>query len=122
MINNIYFMSADIEPTPVLLWWSFMKSIKNFFVLIFSAVLIIFSGVTVSASTSDEAVISAQDNKYTPLYTTSPDSSFKNYTSGNMSSGNYRLFYTQTTFLALIAGYLILFKVKGIKREDRHRR
>lgn len=99
-----------------------MKSIKKILVLVLSAILIIFSGVSVSASTTDEAVISLQDNKYTPLYTTSPDSSLKNYSSGDMSSEDYRLFYTQTTFLALIAGYLILFKVKGIKREDKRRR
>lgn len=99
-----------------------MKSIKKILVLILSITLIAFSGVTVSASTGDEAVISAQDDKYTPLYTTSPDSSLKDYTSSDLSTADYRLFYTQTTFLALIAGYLILFKVKGIKRDESHRR
>lgn len=33
------------------------------------------------------------------------------------SHGNYALFYTQTTFLALVAGYLIVFKLRCINPE-----
>ena len=36
-----------------------------------------------------------------------------------LSSGDYALFYTQTTFLALLAGYLIIFKVKGTKTKEK---
>lgn len=73
--------------------------------------------ITASASTMDEAVITQQDENYTPLYTTAPDSSLKEYSQSDYSSKDYRLFYTQTTLLALIAGYLILFKYKGINRD-----
>lgn len=88
-------------------------------VLICLTVLFSCTAATVSASSVDEAVISSQDDKYTPLYTVSPDNSLKDYDSPNFSSKNSALFYTQTTFLALIAGYLILFKVKGIKHDEK---
>lgn len=92
-------------------------------VLICLTVLFSCTAATVSASSVDEAVISSQDDKYTPLYTVSPDSSLKDYDSPNFSSKDYALFYTQTTLLALIAGYLILFKVKGINHDEKmHRR
>lgn len=78
-------------------------------ILICLTLLLTSATVTVSASSVDEAVISSQDDKYVPLYTVSPDSSLK----------DYALFYTQTTFLALIAGYLILFKVKGINHDEK---
>lgn len=89
--------------------------------VIFICLTMLFSctAVTVSASSVDEAVISSQDDKYVPLYTVSPDSSLKDYDSPNFSSKDYALFYTQTTLLALIAGYLILFKVKGIKHDEK---
>lgn len=77
------------------------------------------AALTVSASSVDEAIISSQDDKYVPLYTVSPDSSLKDYDSPDFSSKDYALFYTQTTFLALIAGYLILFKVKGINHDEK---
>ena len=49
-------------------------------------------------------------------------SSLKDH-SNRMSREQGILFYTQTTALALIAGYLILFKVKGIPHgEKMHRR
>ena len=88
-------------------------------VLICLTVLFSCTAATVSASSIDEAVISSQDDKYTPLYTVSPDSSLKDYDSPDFSSKDYALFYTQTTFLALIAGYLILFKVKGINHDEK---
>lgn len=88
-------------------------------VLICLSLLLSCTAATVSASSIDEAVISSQDDKYVPLYTVSPDSSLKDYDSPDFSSKDYALFYTQTTFLALIAGYLILFKVKGIKHDEK---
>lgn len=88
-------------------------------VLICLTVLFSCTAATVSASSVDEAVISSQDDKYTPLYTVSPDSSLKDYDSPDFSSKDYALFYTQTTFLALIAGYLILFKVKRINHDEK---
>ena len=61
------------------------------------------------------------ENDFTPIYTTSPDSSLKQ--SSKMSKGESNLFYTQTTCIALFAGYLILFKVKGIDHSEKmHRR
>ena len=92
-------------------------------VLICLSLLFSCTAATVSASSVDEAVISSQDDKYTPLYTVSPDSLLKDYDSPDFSSKDYALFYTQTTLLALIAGYLILFKVKGINHDEKmHRR
>ena len=88
-------------------------------VLICLSLLLSCTAATVSASSIDEAVISSQDDKYVPLYTVSSDSSLKDYDSPDFSSKDYALFYTQTTFLALIAGYLILFKVKGIKHDEK---
>lgn len=88
-------------------------------VLICLTLLFSCTAVTVSASSIDEAVISSQDDKYTPLYTVSPDNSLKDHDSADFSSKDYALFYTQTTFLALIAGYLILFKVKGINHDEK---
>ena len=89
--------------------------------VIFICLTMLFSCtvLTVSASSVDEAVISSQDDKYTPLYTVSPDSLLKDYDSPDFSSKDYALFYTQTTLLALIAGYLILFKVKGINHDEK---
>lgn len=92
-------------------------------ILICLILLFSCTAVTVSASSVDEALISSQDDKYVPLYTVSPDSSLKDYNSPDFSSKNSALFYTQTTLLALIAGYLILFKVKGINHDEKmHRR
>lgn len=89
--------------------------------VIFICLAMLFSctAAMVSAASIDEAVISSQDDKYVPLYTVSPDSSIKDYNSSDFSSKNSALFYTQTTLLALIAGYLILFKVKGINHNEK---
>lgn len=93
---------------------------KAFSVILICLILLLScTAVTVSASSIDEALISSQDDKYVPLYTISPDTSLKDYNSPDFSSKDYALFYTQTTFLALIAGYLILFKVKGIKHDEK---
>lgn len=100
-----------------------MKTLKKIFAVLISCMIICFSAVNTFASTSDEVYISSQDDKYKPLYTTSPDSSLKDHSSNSWSSKDYELFYTQTTFLALVAGYLILFKVKGLKSDEKlHRR
>ncbi|WP_293974025.1 hypothetical protein [uncultured Ruminococcus sp.] len=98
---------------------------KKAFSVILICLILLFSctAVTVSASSIDEAVISSQDDKYVPLHTISPDSSLKDYNSPDFSSKDSALFYTQTTLLALIADYLILFKVKGINHDEKmHRR
>ena len=98
---------------------------KKAFSAILICLILLFSCTvtTVSASSVDEALISSQDDKYVPLYTVSPDSSLKDYNSPNFSSKDSALFYTQTTLFALIAGYLILFKVKGINHDEKmHRR
>lgn len=78
---------------------------------------------TSAVSSPDEAVISQVDDKYTPLYTTSPNSTDRDIDDFENSSKDYALFYTQTTLLALVAGYLVLFKIKGIDHSEKmHRR
>ena len=104
-----------------------MKSYKKSILALLFAVVCLssFFCINVSAVSSiDEAVISAQDDKYTPLYTKAPDSSLRDYsTADEAASRNYQLFYVQTTVLALIAGYLIIFKIKGINHDEKmHRR
>lgn len=97
-----------------------MKKIIVSVCLIFTA---LFSTVPVSAASPDEAVWISRQDDLTPLYTTAPDSSLKDHSANLMSADEGILFYTQTTALALIAGYLILFKVKGIPpHEKMHRR
>lgn len=94
-----------------------MKKVLSVFII---CLTIFFSfGTTYAAAANDEAVISSQDGNYIPLYTKSPDSSLKSHNSMNIRSDDYALFYTQTTFLALVAGYLILFKVKGLKHGEK---
>lgn len=102
-----------------------MKPLRNIFTVgLLLITFIIPSCVSAYAETSDEAVISSQNDSFVPLYTTSPDSSLKNHSSVSfISNEDYPLFYAQTTALALIAGYLILFKVKGISHDEKmHRR
>ena len=102
-----------------------MSKIARIFLIVLSAIIIAtsFTALPVSSATSDQAVISNQCEDVVPLYTTAPDSSLKDYSHNEHSSKYYRLFYTQTTFLALLAGYLILFKVKGINHDEKmHRR
>ena len=95
----------------------------KFIITLLMAVLMTFSSafcVSVSAASSpDEAVISGN---YEPIPTEKPEDKPVKHGKG-FSSGDYALFYTQTTFLALLAGYLIIFKVKGTKtKEKMHRR
>lgn len=103
-----------------------MSKLRNLIIIfIITISLLVGTGVfsTVNASTSDEVIISQQDDGFVPLYTESPDSSLKEYSSDEYSRKDYRIFYTQTTFLALLAGYLILFKIKGLNHNEKmHRR
>lgn len=102
-----------------------MKKTK-FIITLLMAVLLTFSSafcVSVSAASSpDEAVISGNYDGIEPIPTEKPEDKPVKHGKG-FSSGDYDLFYTQTTFLALLAGYLIIFKVKGTKtKEKMHRR
>ena len=102
-----------------------MKKTK-FVITLLMAVLMTFSSafcVSVSAASSpDEAVISGNYDGIEPIPTEKPEDKPVKHGKG-FSSGDYALFYTQTTFLALLAGYLIIFKVKGTKtKEKMHRR
>lgn len=99
--------------------------IKRIITIVITAVLLCSMPLAVpfEASTADEAVISEQDENYVPLYTVKPDASENFEQSSYVSIRDYRIFYAQTTFLALLAGYLILFKVKGINHDEKmHRR
>ena len=97
--------------------------LKRLIVTILSAVMLLTFIPTISAAekANSDSVIT-QDGEFVPLYTTSPDSSLKDH-SNYMTKEQSVFFYTQTTFLALIAGYLIVFKVRCIpKGEKMHRR
>ena len=84
--------------------------------------LLIFIPNAGAAKKGDSDSVITQDGEFVPLYTTSPDSSLKDH-SDYMTKEQSVFFYTQTTFLALIAGYLIVFKVRCIpKGEKMHRR
>ncbi len=101
-----------------------MKVIKNVLTALITMIMCfsVFTAMTsvANAASSDEAVLEAADDRLVPLYTSSSDSSIKGYSTENTStSRDYALFYTQTTLLALIAGYLILFKVKGIDHSEK---
>ena len=102
-----------------------MKKTK-FIITLLMAVLMTFSSafcVSVSAvSSPDEEVISDNYDGIEPIPTEKPEDKPVKHGNG-FSSGDYALFYTQTTFLALLAGYLIIFKAKGTKtKEKMHRR
>ncbi len=102
-----------------------MKKVRNFLIVLVSAVicLSVFSFTVYSAASSDEAVLSQYDDKFVPLYTTVPQESEGSRPLLEKDKRENALFYTQTTFLALTAGYLILFKVKGIDHSEKmHRR
>lgn len=98
----------------------------KFIITLLMAVLMTFSSafcVSVSAASSpDEAVISGNYDGIEPIPTEKPEDMPVKHGKG-FSSVDYALFYTQTTFLALLAGYLIIFKAKGTKtKEKMHRR
>lgn len=93
---------------------------KKLFVLLFTAAIILSIIPSVNAETADSVI--TQDGDFVPLYTVAPDSSLKDH-SNVMKDEQSILFYTQTTLLALVAGYLIVFKIKCIpKGEKMHRR
>lgn len=102
-----------------------MNKFKRFSVIAVSILISIFSVSSVCAVTSpDESVLTAQDDRFQP-YTVAPDNAEMTDISSEESniSKSYELFYIQTTFLALLVGYLILFKVKGIDHSEKmHRR
>lgn len=102
-----------------------MNRFKRFSVVVVSILIGIFSVSTVCAvSSPDESVLTAQDDRFQPYTVATDDGEAMDISSemGNTSK-SYELFYTQTTFLALLAGYLILFKVKGIDHSEKmHRR
>ena len=85
---------------------------KKMLIFFFSAIMLISSVAFVHAAAADEAVVIAQQDDLTPLYTTVPDSSTLKDHSGDMTLEEGVLYYTDMTALALIAGYLILFKAK----------
>lgn len=97
--------------------------IKKLIAALFSAVMLLCfipSAAAEEAPGSGDVISQGQD--FVPLYTTAPDSTMKNH-SNDMTMEQGVFFYTQTTFLALIAGYLIIFKIKCIpKGEKMHRR
>lgn len=94
---------------------------KKWIVIMLTALLMLCGVSQVSAETvpNDSKIISQQKD-FVPQYTVSPDSSLKEHHGMfSFSSGDYALFYTETTVLALIAGYLILFKVRGIPAHEK---
>lgn len=102
-----------------------MNKVKRLLLVIISVILCIISVADVCAvSSPDQSVLTAADDKFEPLYTTSPDDGItsSDFLSTDNTSKNYTLFYTQTTFLALLAGYLIIFKVKGIDHSQKMHR
>ena len=86
-----------------------MKKTK-FVITLLMAALMSFSSAfcqSVSAASSpDEAVISGNYDGIEPIPTEKPEDKPVKHGKG-FSSEDYALFYTQTTFLALLAGYLI---------------
>ena len=103
-----------------------MNKLKRLSLALISAIICIFSAANICAvSSPDQSVLTVADDKFEPLYTTSPDNGItsSDFLNTDNTSKNYTLFYTQTTFLALLAGYLIIFKVKGIDHSQKmHRR
>lgn len=87
---------------------------------VFLALIALCFTATVGCFAENDSYIT-NNGDFTPIYTTSPDSSLKQ--TSKMSKGESNLFYTQTTCIALFVGYLILFKVKGIDHSEKmHRR
>lgn len=97
-----------------------MKKTK-FVITLLMAALMSFSSAfcqSVSAASSpDEAVISGNYDGIEPIPTEKPEDKPVKHGKG-FSSEDYALFYTQTTFLALLAGYLIIFKAR-VQRQKR---
>lgn len=102
------------------------NTLKRFMVVILSVVICILSVSSACAvSSPDQSVLIAAEDKYEPLYTIPTENSLSSseFSDFNADSKKYALFYTQTTFLALLAGYLIIYKIKGIDHSQKmHRR
>lgn len=96
-----------------------MKNIKRMIAAFAAALLMLFSMPAVCA---DE--LGAPQDGFVEQETVSPHETVPVQNDFfQLDSKGYALFYTQTTMLALVAGYLVLFKVKGIpKHEKMHRR
>ncbi|MED9968803.1 MAG: hypothetical protein UFA98_02165 [Ruminococcus sp.] len=92
-------------------------------VLLSLSLLVFFVPACAAEEIGGQEIISQQED-FVPQFTVNPDPSLKNHSSlFELDSKGYALFYTQTTVLALIAGYLILFKVRCIPKHERlHRR
>ena len=52
---------------------------KKSWIAVAAATIMLFSSVPVYAATPDEAVLISQQDDLTPLYTTAPDSSLRDY-------------------------------------------
>ena len=92
-----------------------MKVLKKIIMPLLVAFVMLFAGITAGA----EEIGSPQDG-FVAQETVSPHETVppKNDLF-QLDSKGYALFYTQTTIFALIAGYLILFKVKGIPKHEK---
>ena len=97
--------------------------IKRLICVFFSATLLLcFIPSAGAEEAPDSDAVISQNEEFVPLYTTAPDSTLKNH-SNDMTEERGIFLYTQTTFLTLIAGYLIIFKIKCIPKGERmHRR
>lgn len=82
-----------------------------------------YSAYCAVSSSPDEAVLAPADSEYIPLYTKSPDSISGEIGDFESHTRESNLSYVQPAVLALIVGYLILFKKKGINNTEKlHRR
>lgn len=96
--------------------------IKKIIAFVLIAVSLFCFAPSVGAETAVSDSVISEDGDFVPLYTVAPDSTLKDH-SNDMTYEQGILFYTQTTLLALIAGYLIIFKIRCIpKGEKMHRR
>lgn len=85
-----------------------------------AAMLMAFSLVSVGAEELGGSELGTRQESFVPQETSSPQSTVPVKDEFfQLDSKGYVLFYTQTTVLALIAGYLILFKVKGIPKHEK---
>ena len=101
-----------------------MKFLKCFTVVFSVLAICLFSSIGASSATStnDNAIITAERDDLTPLYTKAPDNILNTSADFEPSDKSSQLFYTQTTFWALMAGYLILYKVKGVDHSHKNKK
>ena len=93
-----------------------MKRITSILLCVFLAVtmLVLPAAIEGHAATEDQ-IIAAQDSDFVPLSTIAPDSSLKYHPDEKTAKSNGAVFYTQTTLLALVAGYLVIYKIRCVK-------